>query len=419
MNWMRIFGAALAVSMLSVTGIAAAQTEIVYWDFIKPGDGTPRGTALARNLEKFQAKYPDIKVKVEVQPPSQIDPGLIQGTAAGRTPDVVRIDIHYLPRHVAAGSIQPLDKYIVNIDKNDWLLPWTGTVFDGKKFAMPYEYRFSALLYRKDILDKAGVKVPTTWDEMCTAAGKINSPQVMGYAFGLAQTDSANVLLEWFENVVTDAGGKLFDDKGRAIFNDAAGQKFFQTIADLAGKCNATGKAAVEFNYNAVGEGLATGTIAMANLGTHRFLAIRAQGAKENLQWAPPVTFTKGKSAPIAVTGWNLVMGAKAKNPDAAWKFIEFMTSPEAQVNLAQGGELPTRKSTYNDPWLKTPDAKFLVEWSDYVAKNGFVLRYPPTWFNFGQLLAEATQGVVLKGVPPNAALTGFIDKYNKSVDAK
>ena len=100
-------------------GAAMAQTEIVYWDFIKPGDGSPRGNALARNLERFQAKYPDIKVKVEVQPPSQIDPGLIQGTAAGSTPDVVRIDIHYLPRHVAAGSIQPLDRFAAGVDKND------------------------------------------------------------------------------------------------------------------------------------------------------------------------------------------------------------------------------------------------------------------------------------------------------------
>lgn len=55
---------------LMVPAVGLAATEIVYWDFIKPGDGTPRGNALAKNVERFHAKYPDIRVKVEVVPPS-------------------------------------------------------------------------------------------------------------------------------------------------------------------------------------------------------------------------------------------------------------------------------------------------------------------------------------------------------------
>ena len=75
---------------------------------------------------------------------------------------------------VAAGSLQPLDDFAKTIDKADWLLPWTSnhTFLDGKKWSLPYGYRYSVLMYRKDVLDRVGVQVPTTWDEVCTAAGK-------------------------------------------------------------------------------------------------------------------------------------------------------------------------------------------------------------------------------------------------------
>jgi len=59
----------LVILGLVIPVVVSAATEIVYWDFIKPGDGSPRGNALAKNVERFHAKYPDIRVKVEVIPP--------------------------------------------------------------------------------------------------------------------------------------------------------------------------------------------------------------------------------------------------------------------------------------------------------------------------------------------------------------
>ncbi len=411
----RMLVCGVVVLWLMTPSIASAATEIVFWNNFQV-DKSPRGQALARNVERFQAKHPDIRVRVEVAPFATVDANLIQGAAAGSTADVVKIYNIALPLHVSAGSIQPLDKYAEKTDKTDWLLPWSSTVFDGKKYALPYEYRFFALLYRKDILDKAGMRVPTTWDEVCQAAGKINSPQVMGYAFGLSQAQATSVLLEWADDMVLSAGGKWFDEKGRAIPNNLAAVKFFQTIADLVGKCRASGQAVVGFTYETIHQGLAAGTIAMAGLGTHRYVAIRAAGAKENLLWAPPPSYEKGKPAPVHVLGWTLVMGKHTKQPEAAWKFMEFMTSPEAQVLVAQGGEMPTRKSTYKDAWFKSPEAKFMAEWSEYIAQNGRPGHYPAGWLNFGQILAEETQAIVLKGVAPEQALANVVEKYNKSL---
>ncbi|HZR02124.1 MAG TPA: sugar ABC transporter substrate-binding protein [Burkholderiales bacterium] len=406
--------AAWALALACAPGFAAAATEIVFWNNFKV-DKSPRGQAMTDIVSKFEAKNPDIKVRVETVPFATVDANLIQGAAAGNTPDVIKIYNVALSLHVAAGSIQPLDQYLGKIDKTDWLLPWDSTVFDGKKYALPSEYRFFALMYRKDVLDKAGVQVPTTWDEMCKAAGTINSPQVMGYGFGLSQSQAASILLEWADDMALAAGGSWLDDKGRAIANNPAGLKFMTTVADLVGKCKASSQAVVGYTYEAVHQGLAGGTIAMAGMGTHRYEALRATAAKDNLRWAPPPSFEKGKAAPVHVLGWTFVMGKHTKHPEAAIKFMEYMTSPEVQVVIAKAGEMPTRKSTYNDPWFKTPEASAMRDWAQYIARNGKVGQYPSGWLNFGQILASESQGIVLKGVSPAQALANVVERYNKA----
>ncbi len=406
----------LALIAVSVPSLALAATEITYWDFLKPGDGSPRGDILAKNLERFHAKYPDIRVKVETVAPPLILPNLVQAAAAGSTPDVVRIYNYQVSVHVGAETIQPLDRFTQTYNKTDWLVPWDSNLFGGKKYVLPFEYRFSALLYRKDILERAGVRVPTTYDEMCAAAGKINSPQVMGFAIGLSQSDQANTALEWMENTIAAADGRLFDDSGKAIFNDAAGLKVYQVLADLIGRCKASGPAMTEFTSNSIDDGLKAGTTAMASQQTARILKIRSEGAGNNLQWAPPPSLEKGKPAPIHLLGFNLGMGKYSKAPDAAWKFMEFMTTPETQVLMAKGGELPSRKSTYQDPWFKQPDSRFMLELSDYMSKNGRVGRYPKGWLRFGQILAEETQSIVLKGVAPATAVANTVEKYNRGL---
>src|ERR1700735_4048622 len=84
---------------------ASAQTTITHWDFIKPGDGSPRGNAWQQILQRFKTKNPDINVEVQVMPSGTIDPSLIQGAATGMTPDTVRVTNYALVQHAKAGSI--------------------------------------------------------------------------------------------------------------------------------------------------------------------------------------------------------------------------------------------------------------------------------------------------------------------------
>ena len=58
-----------------------------------------------------------------------------------------------------------------------------------------------------------------------------------------------------------------------------------------------------------------------------------------------------GTSGGGCLGGWNLMINHYSKNKDAAWKFIEFLTSEEGEkINSTIGGRLPTKMAVYKDP---------------------------------------------------------------------
>nr|WP_284294905.1 extracellular solute-binding protein [Luteimicrobium album] len=91
-------------------------------------------------------------------------------------------------------------------------------------------------------------------------------------------------------------------------------------------------------------------------------------------------------------------MGSSSKHADAAWKFIEYMTGPEAQARMATGGEVPVRSSTYDQPYFKTDDAKLVLAIKDYVTKNSEPREYSANWLSIANGLANAAQQMYLKG---------------------
>jgi multiple sugar transport system substrate-binding protein len=61
-----------------------------------------------------------------------------------------------------------------------------------------------------------------------------------------------------------------------------------------------------------------------------------------------------GKPGNGTVGDQPLYISTSSKNPDAAWKFIEFLSAPEQQKFRAiEGSYLPTRSNLYDDPEIQ------------------------------------------------------------------
>lgn len=407
---------ALLGTMAPVAARGATTTTIItHLDFVQPNDGSPRGTALANNLKAFAEVYPNIKVEVQVSPSTEIPQQLLKSAAAGKSPDVAKVHLPDLSAQVGAGTVEALDQYVSGWDRTDWLINWNSTMIGGKKWAIPWDYRPTVLLYRKKILTDRGVAVPTTWAEVLTAAKRIGSDNPTGFGVGLSQTENADSLAELFCCGVISAGGVIFYPNGTAAVNSDAGIMVFQWINDLFNQ-GGTSKAAINYTYFSLADGLAAGTIAMTLLGSQRVAAVAAT-AKDDAGFAPPPGWSATKPGQSNALSQTLVMAKTSKHKEEAIKFIEFMTGPKAAVELARGGEVPPRKSSYADPFFSTPQASNISRLKEILLqRGGHVPSYPPKYWDLKQALAGAAQAMALQKRSPKDVLDEAARKYNSLI---
>ena len=125
----------------------------------------------------FQKAHPNIKVRL-------VNAG--QGTpqytklrtalkAGSGAPDVVQIEFQYLPTFSTPGYLVDLAQYGANDIKGqyaDWT--WSQVSQGGKVYAIPWDSGPMGLLYRKDILDRYKLQVPTTWQQFAEQARKLH-----------------------------------------------------------------------------------------------------------------------------------------------------------------------------------------------------------------------------------------------------
>lgn len=411
--------AVLAVGAAGMVGAAHAQpVNLEYWDQIDSTLDNPRGRSLADELRRFEVANPNIKMVPRVVPWHQIPQQLIQAAGSGRTPCVSRILLWDLPMVVKGGVTVPMDEYAARWPaavRSDFLLGWDPGVVDKKKMAFPVEHRVFVLWYRKDLLDKAGLKVPKTVEELIQVGKTLNTGGTQGFAIGLTRAGNAVGLSEWLLPMLWASGGDLLDDKGEPAFAGPAGVRAVQVLVDLV-KSGAMPQDVIADGPDNITDRFRAGRMAMTAFATHRVVTIREGGKLgENLQTAWLPGYTADKPAPAEVTGWGLIMGKDCKHREEAWKFIEHMISQETQVKHAQmTGEMPTRKSAYNDPWFKTDQAKEVRFWMSYMEKYGRTPQYPVRFGELSQLIADAVQESILRGVPPQESLKKAADRYRQ-----
>lgn len=424
-----------AVMAAAVTGAAAlagcggddgggggegGTTTLQMWTFLDPASADdPRGKALKSVVDEFNAKNTDTKVEVRSINFAKIDAEVIRATASNSGPDIVNVYTAQLPAHVEAGTTLPLDKYAKPLlDKlgDDYFFPQEAATFDDKLMALPWEARAWLLWYRKDLLDQAGLKPPTTLEELKTTAAALRQAskgQRTGLAVGFSSAGLGADFVEKFVPLTWGFGGEILDDSGAPAFNDEAGAQALTYLKDLR-SAGAFGNEVLNMGADDVVNGVKAGSIAMAIEGSFRVGAARGgEGIGANLQTMPPPSDVAGKPLPTQVAGQTLAIGASTESPDKAWRFIEHYLSPESQAKFAAAGVLPVLRSVYDSPEVAgLPNAAEIKAWRDYVVEYGRPAPRSPRFNEISDSLVKAGQDVVFKNAPADGALDTIAGKF-------
>jgi arabinogalactan oligomer/maltooligosaccharide transport system substrate-binding protein len=320
-----------------------ASGAVTFWDTSDATNEAPKFKAL---IAKFQSSHPNIKVTYVNVPFSEAQEKFrtaAQGNSGA--PDVLRSEVAWTPDFASLGYLSDLSDAIG--DTSDYLpTPLSSNQLDGKLYGIPQVTDAPALLYNKAYLQKAGVSVPTTWDELKTAATKIKSSNP-GVDAALFLQSGGYFSLPF----IYSEGGDLLNVKDKKItINSPEAVKGMQDAVDLV-KAGAAKTDTTSDSYNNMMKAFKDGKVAMIINGPWSIADIKTGKAfsdAANIGISPTPAGSSGKSG-SPVGGHNYVIYSQSKVKDAAAEFIKYMDSPESQAFISKElGLLPTRKSAYD-----------------------------------------------------------------------
>lgn len=370
------FAAAPAAKAQTDGQKALAGTEI---HFLAPS--MPQFAALGKFIPEFEKKY-GIKVVVDEVPfENYRQKSLVemqQGTGAY---DVYAVDVMWLAEYAAAGFLDPLMPYVKNAnltdadyDIDDFLprvISGTG-VFNDTLYTIPLGAGPVGTTFRADIAEQAGIKLPKRFSPdfntkfMYDAAKKVNNPESNMIGF-------ANIPGRWFWGVTylpylyafqtpETKGDEYVDKDWKISINNErtiASIDYFVSFKEFMPADSANwgiGEATAVYQ-----QGNAFGTWNYQDFikGFFEDPATQAKVAGKNVHLHTPA----GPNGVIDpwFGAWSFGLSKESKNKEAAWVFIQWMTSKDVQTRATEFGAGPSRHSTYKSETL----AKFQPWWPD------------------------------------------------------
>ena len=419
----------VAVMGLGILGVglpspswAQASVTLQYWHINTEAFGLP---AVRELIKEFERRNPDIRVEERYNPNAYT--GLLQNLqaalAAGNPPDVVQMGylyVRYAAKNLPFVPIEDLakrfggERHLRRFPPNIMAL---GQV-EGTLVGMPYSLSNIVAYYNADLFRRAGLdpdRPPSTWEGWRRAARQIKE-RTGKYGLYLILLDD-----NWaIEALIRSNGGSLL------LCQDG----FYRTGVDR--------KEAVEALNTWAGlvkEGLALG--ALLQQGEQAFLAgeaaafmttiARRAGLQEQTKGRFELRATRfptfGGKPPQLPGGGNVLMvfSRDPKKQEAAWRFIQFLTSPEGFTIWTKGtGYVPLLPEVARDPrYLKdfmeknpiqrvaSDQLPFTAPWTSFPGVNGLAA---------SQALFRATQKALFGQATAEAALKEAAGEINRLI---
>jgi len=365
-----------------------------------------------RALKELLPQFTELTgIKVEIDTPSFIvynqraDLELSTGSGAF---DVMTMTFIFSGKWIGAGWSTRLNDFIAKdpaLDAADFLPGAMAPMKSGNDvLALPFVAESTLMVYRKDILQRAGVRPPETFDELLASAPKLQSLDVKAYmGRGLGG-------FHWiWPNYLYAYGGKFFADPPRDMTPLLASPESIKS-ADVFGRlCR-------EFSVPGVASyaepqssgGMMEGRTAIY-IDALAWVGLAGDPVKskvhDKVAYTLPPGGPAGRFPQVAVHGMQIPAGARQK--EVSWEFIRWAVSKEVMARIAETTTYPavTRGSV-----LASPKYKQKYNWggSDIGALHGQVLtlagtgymayrtvpEFPPIADRVSIALSEITTGI-------------------------
>lgn len=379
-------------------------------------------------LDKLKGEFTEatgIEVEIEIVPLEQV--------LAKATQDVQgqlgSYDVYYLDQSwVATFSQDTIDPVQYYKDKPDLAMPGFDfedfskplvqglAEYEGKWAGIPFDIPIFMLMYRQDILDKHGIKVPTTPEEFTAAIKQITEAEKANGMFGTglqAKSGHYSLNTDWTQ-MVWNEGGSIFGSDKKFKGNDEAAVRGLQMYQEWVKNAPAE---SLNSTWDGQWQMMASGQCALVQSWDEFFPGLDADDSKVKGLWmeAKPLVGKPlraqsdvgfGEIPGYAHQGGSILGLSKySKNIDAAWLFTQWACSKDVMTRCTLlGGFAPMRLSSFADERVKAkavvgPGTTRHLEMVKWIIDNNIASEPDmPLWAGFSNNEIPVNLGKLLTG---------------------
>ena len=271
-------------------------------------------------------------------------------TTKGGQFDIMTIGMYEAPIWGERGWLEALE-FSAEYDVDD-ILPAmrNGLSHDGTLYAAPFYGESSMIMYRKDLLDAAGMTMPDnpSWGHVQDAAAAMHDPDNGLYGICLRGKPGWGDNAAFITTMANSFGAQWFNEDWTPALDSPAWNHAVNFYVDLLNNYGPPGSSGNSFN-----EILALMNEDKCGMWIDATIAASFL-TNENMAYAqaPQAITTRGANW---LWAWSLAIPAGTQQKDDAMKFMEWATSKDyielvAETNGWASVPTGTRQSTYDNP---------------------------------------------------------------------
>jgi multiple sugar transport system substrate-binding protein len=299
------------------------------------------------------------QIKATFFPHDEFIPKFSAAIAAGETPDLVAVDLVFMPAFMAADQMTDITDLAKSLPFYDKLSPQhmrLGTYKD-RIYSVPFNADGSALMYNKKLFKQAGLdpeKPPTTWAEMAEYSAKITALGDDAYGFYFSGSCSGCNEFTLMPYIWASGGDMLNEDGTQATVTDPRVKDLLEFLHErwVNKEIPESAKAdnGADF-FNA----FAAGNIGMVGTGTFAISKLKKEYPDIEFGLAPFPGKDGGQSS--FAGGDTIAIPKGSEYVNEAFEFMTWFLSEEVQLEqIAKNDGLPLRSDLLeNEYTIKDP----------------------------------------------------------------
>ncbi len=366
--------------------------------------------------DAYLKNHPDVQVKLEFVPYEALHDKITLAAGSGEGYDVVLYDViwpaEFAENKIIADVTDRIDAKTRSAVEDG---AWTTVDYKGKSYGMPWSADSKYLFYNKDMLAKAGITtLPKTWADVIADAKIIKQKGIVDYpiVWSWSQNEAAicdyTILMQAF-------GGKFLDAAGKPVFQTGGGLDALKFMVDSLTD-GVTNPHSTEYLEEDVRGVFSSGKAAFALNWTYMYEMANNNAKESQINGKVGVMPPPGVAGKSTISTVNGAMGlgipTGSKNKDAAWDYIQFLTSPAIEAKYANSSP-PIWKSFYEDAAKSKPANADLIAAQATSFNALFNRPQVPDYQQFSARLQQALQQALLKKASAEDALKGAAADLN------